>query len=147
MVGIGVYGRTDDSFVNELRLMKIRTVIDVRLFRGMRGPKYRWANSNSLQQLLKSVGIGYEHRKELAPPKELREIQKKADALSRTSKGARQVLHPDFVRAYGAVVQPLLTADYLNSLPRDAAFLCAESSDEACHRSVLLRLISERRSA
>ena len=147
LVGVGVYGRTKEAFVDELQSKGIDTVIDVRLFRGMRGPKYRWANSNSLQQLLKSTGIGYQHRKELAPPKELRAIQKTADTSSKISKSARSILHPDFVHAYRNQILPLLTKEYVGSLPMNSAFLCVEGSDEACHRSVLLTLISEHSNA
>ena len=109
----------------------------------MDAPKYRWANSKSLQQQLKSTGIGYQHRKELAPPKELRAIQKTFDLSSKISKSDRYALHPDFAQAYRNQILPLLTEEYVGGLPMHSALLCVENSDEACHRSVLLRLISE----
>ena len=144
-IGIGVYGQSLESFLGALRSAGTETVIDIRRFRGLRGPKYRWANSNALQSHLRSAGIKYQHAIQLSPTKELRLIQKRSDAQESVTKAGRSELNQDFVAGYRSLVAPHLTTAYVSSLPENVAFLCVESTDEACHRSVLLALLKETR--
>jgi uncharacterized protein (DUF488 family) len=142
-IGVGVYGHNEESFLAALRAAHIETVIDIRRFRGLRGPKYRWANSSALQSLLKSAGLQYLHAIELSPTKELRAIQKLSDVRDGVSKAMRSELNTAFIAGYRSLVSPYLTNAYLDSLPKSAAFLCVERTDEACHRSVLLAMLRE----
>lgn len=72
-------------------------------------------------------------------------IQKRSDAQESVTKASRSELNQDFVAGYRSLVAPHLTTAYLSSLPENVAFLCVESTDEACHRSVLLALLRETR--
>jgi uncharacterized protein (DUF488 family) len=142
-IGIGVYGHTLESFLDALKEAKTTSLIDIRRFRGMRGAKYRWANSNALQTSLKQVGISYRHEIDLSPTRELRTVQKQSDVQTGVGKSNRENLNPAFIADYRAQVGPHLSSELLESLSAHTAFLCVESSDTACHRSVLLQLLKE----
>ncbi len=70
-------------------------------------------------------------------------IQKRSDAQESVTKASRSELNQDFIAGYRSLVVPHLTSAYASSLPENVAFLCVESTDEACHRSVLLALLKE----
>ena len=72
---IGVYEADLDSFLAALRAASVALLLDVRQRRGVRGREYAWANAQRLQAALTDAGIAYEHRKELAPTTELRQLQ------------------------------------------------------------------------
>jgi len=105
---IGVYGWTLEAFLDALRAAGVALVLDVRQRRGVRGSEYAWANAVRLQAALAEAGIGYRHRKELAPTTELRDLQYREDE--------RQGVGPAGVTS---------------------ALLCVERDSEACHRSLI----------
>jgi uncharacterized protein (DUF488 family) len=115
-------------------------VTDVRQRRGVRGSEYAWANAARLQAALSDAGIGYEHRKELAPTTELRKLQYAEDAEAGVGKRARELLAPEYVRRYTAEI---LDHVELEPPPVPTALLCVERDPEACHRS----LVAERLAA
>jgi uncharacterized protein (DUF488 family) len=115
-------------------------VDDVRQRRGVRGSEYAWANARRLQAALEEAGLGYEHRPELAPTTELRQLQYAEDAKAGVGKRSRDRLAPEYVRRY--------TAEILDGVEFEppsvaSALLCVERDPEACHRS----LIAERLAA
>ena len=137
---IGVYGFTLDAFLAALRGAGVRVLLDVRQRRGVRGSEYAWANSKRLQAALADAGIEYEHRPELAPTTELRQLQYADDDRRGVGKRSREELAPEYRRRYTAEI--LNAADLeavAASLPRDgaAALLCVERDPEACHRSLI----------
>ena len=142
-IGIGVYGYNLETFLAALKAADTTTLVDIRRFRGLRGPKYRWANSNALQASVRQAGINYQHAIELAPTTELRALQKQSDVWAGVGKSDRTKLSPNFIAGYRAQVAPHLSLDFTSSLPAHTAFLCVESSDSACHRSILLRMLEE----
>ena len=142
-IGIGVYGHTLETFLAALKEAKTTSLIDTRRFRGLRGPKYRWANSKALQASLKQAGIDYQHAIELAPTTELRAVQKQSDVQTSVGKSNRANLSPEFIAGYRAEIATYLSVDFTKNLPANAAFMCVESSDAACHRSVLLEMLEE----
>lgn len=146
-IGIGVYGHTLESFLAALNAAATTTLVDIRRFRGVRGQKYRWANSKALQASLKQVGIAYRHEIDLSPTRELRTVQKQSDVWAGVGKSNRANLSQDFIAGYRAQVAPHLTLDFTSSLPTRTAFLCVESSDAACHRSILLTMLEEKERA
>src|SRR5262249_22450751 len=97
---IGVYGFDRETFLATLSEAKVELLLDVRQRRAVRGSEYAWANSRRLQAALAGAGIGYEHRKELAPTTELRQILYAADAERGEGKRSRTVLDPEFVARY-----------------------------------------------
>jgi uncharacterized protein (DUF488 family) len=133
---IGVYGATIEAFLAALRGAGVPLVFDVRQRRGVRGSEYAWANSKRLQAALAEAGIGYEHRRELAPTTELRHLQYAEDARRKVGKRSRVELAPEYVERYTreildqAELEPLV-----ERLP--AALLCVERDPEACHRSLI----------
>ena len=142
-IGIGVYGHSLETFLAALKDSRTKSLIDIRRFRGLRGPKYRWANSSALQASLRQAEIDYRHAIELAPTTELRGLQKQSDVQNGVTKSNREKLSPAFIAGYRAQVAPHLSVDFTKSLPAHAAFLCVESSDDACHRSILLNMLEE----
>jgi uncharacterized protein (DUF488 family) len=106
----------------------------VRQRRGVRGREYAWANARRLEGALDDAGIGYEHRPDLAPTTELRELQYREDAKAGARKRSRERLAPEYAARFTAEI---LDAAELTPLPASAALLCVERDPEACHRSLV----------
>jgi uncharacterized protein (DUF488 family) len=143
---IGVYGFTGESFLAELRRAGVGLVLDVRQRRGVRGSEYAWANSNRLQTALRDAGIEYEHRKELAPTTELRELQYAEDARQGVGKRSRAELAPAYVERYSReILGQVDLGPLVERLPGDAmsALMCVERDPEACHRSLIAARLAD----
>ena len=113
----------------------------------MRGSKYSFANSNRLQQRLSELDIAYLHAKELAPPKEMRQIQTDADKQQRILKSERSLLSSQFVDRYRQeiLLDDAVTALYEEIKEHDNACLfCVESEANACHRSLIAEKFAEK---
>lgn len=147
MVTIGVYDWDLSSFLDALAGADVRVLIDVRQRRGVRGPKYAWANAARLQAALAEAGIAYRHRKELAPTTELRQVQYAEDARRGEGKRSRTVLAPEYVTRYTHEILDLVPLEpVVAELPSDGAgaLFCVERDPEACHRSIIAeRLAAE----
>lgn len=147
MATIGVYGFTAESFLEALRGADVGLLVDVRQRRGVRGAEYAWANAQRLQRALAEVGIGYEHRKELAPTTELRRLQYEEDDRRGVGKRSRTELAPAYRRRYtDEILDRADLWDLLAGLPSDsaAALLCVERDPEACHRSLIAARLADR---
>jgi uncharacterized protein (DUF488 family) len=143
---VGVYGFSGETFLAALHAAGVTRVVDVRQRRGVRGAAYAWANSRRLQDALAGAGIEYEHRPELAPTTELRQLQYREDERAGVGKRSRTALAPAYVERYTReILDPVDLGELARALPADglAALLCVERDPEACHRS----LIAERLAA
>lgn len=144
---IGVYGWTLDAWLDALRAADVRLVLDVRQRRGVRGSEYSWANAKRLQAALEAAGIAYEHRQELAPTTELRQLQYAEDDRRGVGKRSREGLASEYVERYTReVLGQVDLGPIADALPADgaSALLCVERDPEACHRSLVAdRLASE----
>lgn len=134
---IGVYEANLESFLATLRDGGVTLVIDVRQRRGVRGRDYAWANARRLQAALAAAGIGYVHRKDLAPTTALRQLQYAEDDRQGVGKRSRKELAPAYAEGYRREI--LDAADLDGVLPAEglAALLCVERDPEACHRSLV----------
>jgi uncharacterized protein (DUF488 family) len=144
---IGVYGFDRDSFLAALEQNQVRSLLDVRQRRGVRGPEYAWANSQRLQQALAEAGVAYDHHKELAPTTELRQLQYREDDRLGVGKRSRSELAPAYVDRYREEILDQVDLEpIVESLPEDgrAALLCVELDPEACHRSLIAERLQER---
>jgi uncharacterized protein (DUF488 family) len=129
-----------------LRDADVGLVVDVRQRRGVRGSEYAWANAQRLQAALAEAGIDYDHRKELAPTTELRQVQYREDDRAGVGKRSRAELAPEYRERYlREILDRGDLAAIAADLPRDhaSALLCVERDPEACHRS----LVAERLAA
>ena len=144
---IGVYGFSGETFLAALREGGVTRVIDVRQRRGVRGREDAWANARRLQDALADAGIEYEHRPELAPTTELRQLQYREDDRAGVGKRSRKELAPGYVEGYTReILDRVDLAAFAADLPTDglAALLCVERDPEACHRSLVTgRLAAE----
>ena len=137
---IGVYGFSGETFLDTLRGADVRLLLEVRQRRGVRGPQYAWANSTRLQAALAEAGIAYEHRPELAPTTELRQLQYAEDDRLGVGKRSRERLAPAYVERYTREILDSVDLERLVAdLPTDgtSALLCVERDPEACHRSLV----------
>jgi uncharacterized protein (DUF488 family) len=137
---IGVYGFEGETFLAALGDAGVSLVIDVRQRRGVRGPQYAWANSKRLQAALADAGIEYEHRPELAPTTELRQLQYREDEKEGVGKRSRVRLASEYVERYTReILDPVDLEALAEDLPSRgaAALLCVERDPEACHRSLI----------
>ena len=146
VVTVGVYGFTIEEFLAALRAADVRLLLDVRQRRGVRGPEYAWANSKRLQAALANAEIAYEHRSDLAPTTELRQLQYAEDDRQGVGKRSRTELAPAYRERYVAeILDHADLDDVIDSLPADgvAALLCVEREPEACHRSLIAERLAD----
>lgn len=154
---IGVYGCSEDDFFGALVDHNIELFLDVRARRGLRGSRYKFANSKYLQAKLAQLGIAYAHLPELAPTPAIRAMQDQADQTNKTAKRKRTLLSDNFVKAYRRDVLRVYKRKSVNKLhaaevmqraresagyPADKpllrlALFCVEREPAACHRSLL----------
>jgi uncharacterized protein (DUF488 family) len=107
----------------------------------VRGSEYAWSNARRLQAALEEAGIGYEHRPELAPTTELRQLQYAEDAKAGIGKRSRDRLAPEYVHGY---TTEILDRVELEPPSVTSVLLCVERDPEACHRSLIAdRLAAE----
>src|SRR3954451_13852517 len=143
---IGVYDWSFDDWLAALRGADVRLLLDVRQRRGVRGPRYVWANSQRLQAALADAGIAYRHHPQLAPTTELRHLQYAEDARRGEGKRSRTVLAPAYVEGYTREIHDRADLDAVVADLPDAtsALFCVEADPEACHRSLIAQRIHER---
>ncbi|MCG8322997.1 MAG: DUF488 domain-containing protein [Cytophagales bacterium] len=139
---IGVYNSTKQEFFGKLSDNKIDTFCDIRQRRGVRGAQYAFVNSQRLQETLKELNINYWHVANLAPQKEIRELQKKADLANKEAKRQRKNLGEAFTSEYkNRVLKDFDFQVFLNELEDNGAnriaLFCVEEKPEACHRSLV----------
>lgn len=139
---VGVYGSTEDSFFQKIKENNIDTFLDIRQRRGVRGAKYSYVNSKRLQARLGEMGVRYKHIIDLAPTKEIRELQKEADKQTGIAKRQRNALGQVFRIAYkDRILNKFDLADLVKSLERiggnKVVLFCVEEAPEACHRSII----------
>tara|TARA_Y100000589_G_C27119347_1_gene615696 strand:- start:74 stop:550 length:477 start_codon:yes stop_codon:yes gene_type:complete len=139
---IGVYNSTEQEYFNKLTENRIDTFCDIRQRRGVRGAKYAFVNSNRLQNRLNDLDIKYGHVIDLAPSKEIRELQKEADAQQGELKRDRNKLGKVFTIAYKDRILKNFDFDgfieKLDDVGADRVVLfCVEEKPEACHRSIV----------
>lgn len=141
IVTIGVYGWDATRFFQALLDARVDTLCDIRDRRGVRGSEYSFANRERLQGRLEQLGIHYIHRRDLAPSREVRELQYRADRTEHVAKRQRVDLTPDFVQAYRRErLAQLSSAAFITQLGPEArviALFCVERDAAACHRSLV----------
>jgi len=144
---IGVYELDADAFIRKLDEASVTQLIDIRQRRGVRGPRYAWANARRLQALLSDAGIGYEYHPELAPDTELRHLQYREDDRQGVGKRSRVRLAPEYIRRYTeqildrAELEPLIGRLPVRGI---GALMCVEAIAQACHRSLVASRMAER---
>ncbi len=139
---IGVYNSTEREYFNKLTENRIDTFCDIRQRRGVRGAKYSFVNSQRLQSALNDLDIKYGHILDLAPTKEIRELQKEADAQQGELKRDRNELGQVFKLAYKKRILDNYDFDYfiekLEEINANKVVLfCVEEKPRACHRSLV----------
>lgn len=139
---IGVYNSTEKEFFEKLTQNNIDTFCDIRQRRGVRGAKYSFVNSNSLQQKLNDLEIKYGYIPDLAPTTEIRELQKEIDEEKGELKRERQELGKVFVIEYkNRILKNFDFEKFFENLDQIGAsriaLFCVEEFAEACHRSIV----------
>lgn len=141
IVTIGAYGFTADTFRAALQHASLDTFVDIRRRRGVRGRDYAFANSVHLQQTIAELGLTYAHIPDVAPSKDLMQIETEADHAAHIRRRDRDSLSPEFIDAYNRTVLATFdTAAFMAQLPETAAafaLFCVERVPTACHRSLL----------
>ncbi|MFQ3587679.1 MAG: DUF488 family protein [Fimbriimonadaceae bacterium] len=145
---IGVYGTSETSFFAAPSRHNISRFVDIRRRCGMRGGRYAYANSTALKSRLREMGIAYERRLDLAPTKDIRSVENKADSVRNTTKSSRAGLSPEFVaQNESECLAGFDAAGFLDRYPPDARIVlfCLEARTTACHRSTLAECIRRER--
>lgn len=145
---IGVYGFTADHFFAALEAADADLFCDLRARRGVRGREYAFANATRLQAELAARDIEYRHYSALAPTREIRNTQYRADAAVGVAKRKRDELDPAFIERYQRLLQ---TAEAEGAIAEIAAaatapiLFCVERLPQACHRSLVAARLAEGR--
>ncbi|WP_434036009.1 DUF488 family protein, N3 subclade [Formosa sp. 4Alg 33] len=144
---IGVYNSTEKEFFDKLLNNNIDTFCDIRQRRGVRGSKYSFVNSKRLQSKLQDLEINYIHYLDLAPTKEIRELQKQADLNNTELKRDRKTLGQVFIKEYNnQIVSQFNFNEFLDELEnfnaKNIVLFCVEESHKACHRSIVAEKLS-----
>ena len=144
---IGVYNSTETDFFQKLLENNIDTFCDIRQRRGVRGSKYSFVNSKKLQSKLQNLKIKYLHYLDLAPTKDIRELQKKADLNNEELKRDRQTLGNVFIEEYNnQIINTFNFKQFIKDLENINAnkvvLFCVEENHKACHRSIVAKKLS-----
>jgi uncharacterized protein (DUF488 family) len=138
---IGVYGWTEEAFVQAIQDAAPGMFVDVRRRRGLRGATYAWANSTRLQAALTALRIPYVHRLDVAPSDATRHIVARDAVADGIGYRDRTVLSQEYLDAYGQEVLATFDArEFMASLGEDVESVmvfCVEQAPAACHRSLL----------
>lgn len=139
---IGVYHSTGEEYFKKLTDNNIDTFCDIRQRRGVRGSQYAFVNSKRLQDKLNQLGIKYQHIFALAPTREIRVSQKKADTQTGELKRNRDKLGQDFIKTYREhILEKFDFKPFIDELSEIGAkkvvFFCVEEKPEACHRNLV----------
>lgn len=139
---IGVYNSSEEEFFGKLIENQIDTFCDIRQRRGVRGAKYAFVNSQRLQAKLMELDIKYGHVMALAPTKEIRELQKEADAQKGEQKRNRMELGEVFCKEYASQILDNYDLNNLIEKLEDigaskVVLFCVEEHYTACHRSIV----------
>lgn len=147
IITIGVYGFSEQEFFNALLNAKVDTFCDIRLRRGMRGPKYAFVNKTYLEKKLKEIGIKYLYFKNLAPSKEIRLKQQLEDKKCGVEKKSREILAQTFVEAYfDTVLLRFNSEKFVQEVGESSkiiALFCVEKMPQSCHRSLVLNRLTK----
>jgi uncharacterized protein (DUF488 family) len=146
---IGVYNLSETEFFNKLTENRIDTFCDIRQRRAVRGAKYAFVNSNRLQARLAELDIKYGHILKLAPPVEIRELQKQDDLQTGQLKRDRQTLGQVFTNEYKSRILSNFDFDtFIDTLDNSGAsrvvLFCVEQRPEACHRSLVTQVLQDK---
>jgi uncharacterized protein (DUF488 family) len=145
---IGVYNSSENDFFKKLIDNKIDTFVDVRQRRGVRGSKYSFVNSIKLQEKLSKLNIKYIHQLDLAPSRQVRDLQKKEDLKKNELKKNREELADTFKDAYENLILDSFDTEYfiqnlqMQNSSRIVLF-CVEENANACHRSLITEKIKK----
>lgn len=144
---IGVYNSTERSYFNKLKINDIDLFCDIRQRRGVRGARYKYVNSNYLQNKLQDLGISYLYIKGLAPTNDIRQKQKDADKENSETKKQRVSLGSVFKSEYlKQILEPFDMEKLANALcargAQNIVFFCVEEHASACHRSLVAQKLS-----
>ena len=145
---IGVYGSKEEEFFKKLTDNSIELFIDIRQRRGVRGAKYSFVNSKRLQNKLLDLDIQYKHLLNLAPTKEIRELQLVADLKLRVNKRDREKLGEIFQKEYENKILDKFDFDsfieLLNEIgTNNIVLFCVEKNPDACHRSLVTNKLKQ----
>ena len=99
--------------------------------------------------MLLKLNIKYDHIIDLAPPKEIREFQKRVDLQNDELKSERGVLGQVFVTEYENRVLNNFDFDlFIEKLKNTGAskivLFCVEKKSSACHRSMVSKKLHDR---
>jgi len=129
---IGFARKTAPEFFAILKQAGVRTVIDVRLNNVSQLAGF--TKKQDLEYFLHEIaGIGYTHRPDFAPTRDIRDAyRKKAIDWSRYERQFRQLL-------VERRIQDVITPQILDK----ACFLCSEPTPDKCHRRLVAEYLRE----
>lgn len=145
---IGVYGSSEGDFFDKIASNNIDTFCDIRRRRAVRGSQYSFVNSKRLQNKLKQLDVNYIYEMDLAPTKEIRDLQKTADEETKTQKRQREELGFVFKQEYNnRILENFDFTFFIDRLYNEGAtkviLFCVEKSPNACHRSLVTNKLKQ----
>jgi uncharacterized protein (DUF488 family) len=138
-MGAGYEGKDITTFLEELNVWKIKTVVDVRLNPISRKKGF---SKRALTEALAEAGIGYMHMPALGNPKDNREgFWSPGTQASRLAGERFESLLDSEIASEKIIELTGLAAE------QRVAVLCFEASELCCHRKYVLARVKERLAA
>lgn len=135
VLGVGYEGRDIKDFISDLVDLGVSRVVDVRLTPISRKPGF---SKTRLGAALDTVGIAYDHRRELGNPKANRAgFAGSVTELARAKAAYSQLL-------VGGEARRALDELASSARRERVAVLCFEADQYRCHRDVVLAELSGR---
>ena len=129
---IGYEGRSINDFLHELKIRKVKQLIDVRQLAFSRKPGF---SKTALKSNLEAAGITYRHIPALGSPSDIRHVYKEGGSLD------------SFMDEYSTYLDTQIDAyDMLRAfvLSKPSVLMCFEKVPTMCHREILAeRLLKE----
>lgn len=139
VIGVGYEGKDITTFLEQLTVWKITTVVDVRLNPISRKKGF---SKRALTAALAEAGIGYMHMPALGNPKDNREGFWSPGTPASKLAGERFESLLDSDAAFEKIIELTDLASR-----RRVAILCFEASELCCHRKYVLERVKERLAA
>ncbi len=139
---IGLWDYSETEYFNRLVDNNIEVFCDTRQNTDIKNEIYKFADTEELPYKLQELGIKYIHLSDLAPSKEIRNLQKTADIKAGITKEQRTELCSEFKNAYQReILDNFDLRKFINQLKgnkfKNIAIFCVEKNLNACHRSLI----------
>lgn len=129
---IGFTKKSLEEFIDLLKKNNIQKILDIRLHNSSQLSGF--AKSSDLSFILRLFNIGYEHREELAPEKEMLKTYRKSEDWNAYEQKFKVLMEH---RNAKPILKKLLEKE------ETLCLLCSENKADKCHRRLVAELLKD----